>query len=90
LRDQRRVFIEVVKSEVHSGVEEAQSFKGERVLSLQLPKENIQISRVFGVLQEQRLKGYGILEWSIAQTSLNEVFLKIVEDAEKLAAPAQG
>ena len=60
-----------------------ESFKGERVLSLLLPKENLQIARVFDVLQEQRLKDFGILEWSIAQTSLNEVFLRIVEEAEE-------
>ena len=69
--------------QVSAGVEVQESFKGERVLSLLLPKENLQIARVFDVLQEQRLKDYGILEWSIAQTSLNEVFLRIVEEAEE-------
>ena len=68
---------------VSPAAEVQESFKGERVLSLLLPKENLQIARVFDVLQEQRLKDYGILEWSIAQTSLNEVFLRIVEEAEE-------
>jgi ABC-type multidrug transport system ATPase subunit len=83
LAERRNAFTALVKNEVSAGVEVQESFKGERVLSLLLPKENLQIARVFDVLQEQRLKDFGILEWSIAQTSLNEVFLRIVEEAEE-------
>ena len=58
---------------VSPAAEVQESFKGDRVLSLLLPKENLQIARVFDILQEKKLKDYGINEWSIAQTSLNEV-----------------
>jgi ABC-type multidrug transport system ATPase subunit len=90
LLERRRAFTELVKTEVSSGAEVQESFKGDRVLSLNLPKGNLEIARVFDVLQEQRIKAYAILDWSIAQTSLNEVFLRIVEEAEENDALKQG
>lgn len=64
------------------------AFKGDRVLSFLLPKEGLQIGRVFDAVHESKLKKYGISEWSIAQTSLNEVFLRIVEAAEAASGKA--
>jgi hypothetical protein len=71
-----------VKKEVSAGAAVQEAFKGERVLSLLLPKEGLQLERVFDIVREEKLKEYAISEWSIAQTSLNEVFLRIVESAE--------
>jgi len=89
LKERRSAFTALVQREVSPAAEVQESFKGDRVLSLLLPKENLQIARVFDILQEKKLKDYGINEWSIAQTSLNEVFLRIVEEAEKQTAIAE-
>jgi hypothetical protein len=90
LATRRRNFMELVKRDVSPGAELLDSFKGDSVLPLTLPHENLQIARVFDLLQEQKLREYGILDWSIAQTSLNEVFLRIVEEAEENDALKQG
>jgi ABC-type multidrug transport system ATPase subunit len=90
LSRRRRAFLDLVKREVSSGAEPIESFKGDRVMPLNLPHENMKISRVFDLLQEQKLQGFGIFDWSIAQTSLNEVFLRIVEEAEENDALKQG
>ena len=83
LKARRHAFEKLVKKEVCEGAVVQEAFKGDRVLSLLLPKEGLQIERVFNIVQEKNLKEHAISEWSIAQTSLNEVFLRIVESAEK-------
>jgi ABC-type multidrug transport system ATPase subunit len=89
LKQRRRAFEELVKKEVSQGAVVQEAFKGERVLSLILPKEALHIERVFDLVQEKNLKEYAISEWSIAQTSLNEVFLRIVEKAEEESGNVQ-
>jgi ABC-type multidrug transport system ATPase subunit len=83
LKERRSAFEVLVKTEVSAGAIIQEAFKGDRVLSFLLPKEGLQIGRVFDAVHESKLKQYSITEWSIAQTSLNEVFLRIVEQAEK-------
>jgi len=83
MKERRKLFEELVRNEVSGGAIVQEAFKGDRVLCFQLPKEGLDIGRVFEAVQESKLKKYGISEWSIAQTSLNEVFLRIVEEAEK-------
>jgi ABC-type multidrug transport system ATPase subunit len=89
LKANRKAFEELVKSEVAREATVQDAFKGDRVLSILLPKD-VQISRVFSVLGEATLTQYGISEWSIAQTSLNDVFLRIAEEAEEHAAGNSG
>jgi ABC-type multidrug transport system ATPase subunit len=89
LKARRRAFQELVKKEVSAGAAVQEAFKGERVLSLLLPKEGLQLERVFDIVREEKLKEYAISEWSIAQTSLNEVFLRIVESAENESGHAR-
>lgn len=47
-----------------------------------LPKAGIQVSRLFEMLEGHKVE-YGIREWGLTQTSLDEVFVKIVKEAEK-------
>lgn len=70
-----------VKTELTPAATLADSGK-EYVRVYLLPKGSVQISRVFTIMQ--RLPE-GVREWGLTQTSLNEVFLRIVEEQEGAA-----
>jgi len=50
-----------------------------------LPKKDIEVSSVFRSMEDRSNRSlYGIREWGLTQTSLEEVFVKIVRDDEAL------
>jgi len=50
-----------------------------------LPKKDIEVSSVFRSMEDRSNRAaYGIREWGLTQTSLEEVFVKIVRDDEAL------
>jgi ABC-type multidrug transport system ATPase subunit len=81
LQAQRDGFAALLKHEVCPGAVEKDTFKGQRVLSVFLPTDGLQVGRVFDLVKEERLKEHSIEEWSLAQTSLNDVFLRIAQES---------
>lgn len=53
-----------------------------------LPKQSVTLSGLFAILERNKTK-YGIREWGLTQTSLEEVFVKIVKDAEEKRPDAE-
>jgi len=58
------------------------SWKGEHLRTYKLPKDGFKVSKAFEVLTDSVKQQHSILEWSLNQASLNEVFLSIVQQAE--------
>ena len=48
-----------------------------------IPKGDVKLSTAFAMMEKfKKLKEYGVKEWEIAQTSLEEVFIRIATEAE--------
>merc|ERR1712216_665157 len=77
---------ELILTEVTKDAIPVDTFKGERVLVYNFPGDSMQVSKVFTLMQDPRLKQLNVSEWAIAQASLNEVFVRIVQEAEAEAA----
>merc|ERR1719399_218906 len=73
---------DLVEAEVTKDAVQVETFKGERVLQYMFPTTSMQVSKVFTLMQDPRLKQLHVTEWSLAQASLNEVFVRIVKEAE--------
>ena len=54
----------------------------------QVPKERVKIDHMFSAI-EAKTKDIGIKDWGLSQTSLEEVFLQIVE-ATSAGEPVKG
>lgn len=50
-------------------------------VSYMIPQESVDMARMFQVFEESKADG-GITEWGCAQSSLEEVFVKVVKQAE--------
>jgi len=59
------------------------SWKAENLRTYDLPKNDVKVSTIFEVMTTQMKEKHGIQEWSLNQTSLNEVFLRIAEESER-------
>lgn len=55
-----------------------------RTRTYSLPKHGTSISNIFSAMEENRAR-YGIREWGITMTTLDEVFMRIVQAAEQKA-----
>jgi hypothetical protein len=51
------------------------------ILSFQISREEVKLATLFEELKKNKQK-LGIAEWGINQTSLEEVFLKIIKEDE--------
>jgi ABC-type multidrug transport system ATPase subunit len=71
-----------VRKELAADAKVMESWKGAHWRTYLLPKDSVQVSRVFEVMTKEQIKELSIQEWSLNQTSLNEVFLQIAADAE--------
>jgi len=59
--------------------------KGGNMRTYELPKEDVKVSQIFERFTEAVKREHHIQEWSLNQTSLNEVFLRIAEESEQQA-----
>jgi ABC-type multidrug transport system ATPase subunit len=59
------------------------SWKGAHLRTYNLPKVDVKIQKIFKALTDDVKSNFKINEWSLNQTSLNEVFLHIAKESEK-------
>ena len=72
-----------VRSRLSPAANLVPTWKGESFRTYNLPEGSVKISKVFESMSEQTKRDLGIKEWSLNQTSLNEVFLRIAEGSER-------
>lgn len=49
-----------------------------------LPREDLQLSQVFDVMNAMQLSGI-VTDWSVSQATLEDVFLRVTREAEREA-----
>ena len=70
-----------VATQLCAGAKEVAAAGTSATLTCMLPREGVDVASLFQLL-EQHKSGVGIREWGVTQTSLEEVFVKVVEQAE--------
>ncbi|KAK3267400.1 hypothetical protein CYMTET_24039 [Cymbomonas tetramitiformis] len=69
-----------VRREVHHGAKVVNLFQGK--CTLMVPRQGLDVAGIFMLMEAKKKRGE-VVEWGITQTSLEEVFIKIAQDAER-------
>jgi ABC-type multidrug transport system ATPase subunit len=91
ISERRAKVHKLVETEVTKDAVPVETFKDERVLEYIFSgSASTQVSKIFTLMQDPRLKQLNVAEWSVAQASLNDVFVRIVKESEAEAELAKG